>query len=347
LHHYLQKQINKKHKKVIINILKIKGLLKNNVFMEFLAKELNKIGTDIEFVDYTKPLEPQLSDANIIVNGFNNIDKSILDLCPKLKLVQQSGIGVDSIDVKACTMRGIYVANVPMANAISVAEHTLFLILYLIKNIKSDSNKEGNLSGVLVSRKQSPLGREVHGKTLAILGLGVTGIEVAKRAKAFGMRVDAVTKNPFTKTEGSNKKFFVDTINGTDKLHEILAKSDIVSIHTPLNKETEGMIGPQELRLMKTSAYLINVARAHIVDKQALFSALINKEITGAAFDVYWNEPADPNEELLRLDNFVLTSHIAGWTREAIDTITKIIAINIERVSRGQVPLTIVNQELI
>ena len=81
--------------------MKIKGLLKNNVFMEFLAKELNKIGMDIEFVDYTKPLEPQLSDANIIVNGFNNIDKSILDLCPKLKLVQQSGIGVDSIDVKA------------------------------------------------------------------------------------------------------------------------------------------------------------------------------------------------------------------------------------------------------
>src|SRR6185312_4302579 len=128
--------------------LKITGLIKNNVFMESLTKKMNKIGLDIEFIDYKKPLKPQLTDANIIVNGFNNIDKSILDLCPKLKLVQQSGIGVDSIDVKACTMRGIYVANVPMANAISVAEHTLFLILYLIKNIKSVSNKEGNISGV-------------------------------------------------------------------------------------------------------------------------------------------------------------------------------------------------------
>jgi D-3-phosphoglycerate dehydrogenase / 2-oxoglutarate reductase len=315
--------------------------------MEFLDNEMNKIGYSIEFVDYEKPLEQQLADANIIINGFNNIDKSILDLCPKLKLVQQSGIGVDSIDVKDCTKRGIYVANVPMANAISVAEHTLLLILYLAKNIKSDVNEEGNISSVLISKKQSPLGMEVHGKTLAIIGLGVTGIEVAKRAKAFGMRVEAVTKNPFTKTEGSNKKYFVDFINGTDKLDEILSKSDIVSIHTPLSKETEGMIGSKELRLMKKSAYLINVSRAHIVDKQALYSALINKEIAGAAFDVYWNEPADPSEKLLGLDNFVLTPHIAGWTIEAIDTITKIIKINIERVSRGQVPLTIVNQELI
>lgn len=315
--------------------------------MNFLAKKMNEIGLDIEFIDYKKPIESQLADANIIVNGFNNIDKSILDVCPKLKLVQQSGIGVDGIDVKACTNRGIYVANVPMANAISVAEHTIFLILYLAKSIKNRPDKDGNISIKLTSNMQHYPGTEIQGKTLAIIGLGVTGIEVAKRAKAFGMKVDAITKHPFTKTEGSNKKYFVDSINGTDNLHKILANSDIVSIHTPLTYETEGMIGPKELRLMKTSAYLINVARAHIVVKDALFLALTNKEIAGAAFDVYWNEPADPNEELLRLDNFMLTPHIAGWTTEAIDTITKIITINIERISRGQVPLTIVNQELI
>ncbi|MBA3750667.1 MAG: hypothetical protein H0X03_07250, partial [Nitrosopumilus sp.] len=188
---------------------------------------------------------------------------------------------------------------------------------------------------------------EVYGKNLAIIGLGVTGIEVAKRARAFGMRVDAVTKHPFTKTEGSNMKYFVDSISGTDKLQEILANADIVSIHTPLTNETEGLIGDMELGSMKNSSYLINVARAHIVDKDALYHALINKEIAGAAFDVYWNEPADPNEELLKLDNFILTPHIAGWTTEAIDSIIKIIIINIERVSRGQVPLTIINQELI
>ena len=328
--------------------MKIKGLIKNNVFRELLTEKMNKIGLDIEFIDYKKPLEPQLVEANVIVNGFDNIDKSILDFCPKLKLVQQSGIGVDSIDVKACTTKGIYVANVPMANAISVAEHTLFLILYLAKNIKSGTNEDGNnISSILTSRIPHYPGTEIYGKTLAIIGLGVTGIEVAKRAKAFGMRVEAVTKHPFTKTEGSNKKYFVDSINSTDKLPEILANSDIISIHTPLTNETEGMIGFKELRLMKTSAYLINVARAHIVDKDALFSALSTKEIAGAAFDVYWDEPAETNEKLLSLDNFVLTPHIAGWTTEAIDTITKIITINIERISHGQIPLTLINQELI
>ncbi|MEJ7642171.1 MAG: NAD(P)-dependent oxidoreductase [Candidatus Nitrosocosmicus sp.] len=327
--------------------MKIKGLLQNDAFKDFLDKQMKRIGLVIEFVDYKKPLEPQIADANIIVNGFNNINKSILDLCPELKLVQQSGIGVDSIDVKECTTRGIYVANVPMANAVSVAEHALFLILYLAKNIKSITHKDISLSSISTTNTKYNPTVELQGKTLAIIGLGVTGIEVAKRAKAFGMRVDAITKNPFTKTEGSNKKYFVDSINGTDKLQEILAKADIVSIHTPLNNETQNMIGPKELKLMKSSAYLINVSRAHIVNKEALHLALADKEIAGAAFDVYWHETTDPNDKILKLDNFILTPHIAGWTAEAIESITKIISINIERASRGQVPLTIVNQELV
>src|ERR1044072_7657018 len=144
INHTTDKQ---KHKKALTNIVKIIGLLQNVTFIEFLAKKMNQIGFDMEFADYKKPLKPQIADATIIVNGFSSIDKSILDSCPKLKLVQQSGIGVDSIDIKECTNRGIYVANVPMANAISVAEHTIFLILYLAKNIKGKTSKEGNLSG--------------------------------------------------------------------------------------------------------------------------------------------------------------------------------------------------------
>ena len=149
--------------------MKIIGLLQNVTFIEFLSKKMNKIGFDIEFVDYKKPLKPQLSDATIIVNGFNSIDKSILDLCPKLKLVQQSGIGVDSIDIKECTVRGIYVANVPMANAISVAEHTIFLVLYLAKNIKSQSSKEDSLSGMLTTKIKGFPGVEVAGRPLQLL----------------------------------------------------------------------------------------------------------------------------------------------------------------------------------
>jgi D-3-phosphoglycerate dehydrogenase len=188
------------------------------------------------------------------------------------------------------------------------------------------------------------MGIELYGKTMLVLGLGVTGIEVAKRAKAFGMKVIAVTKHPYTKTEGGDKKYFVDNIFGVEMLLQVLPTADIVSIHTPLNSETEGMFGKKELDLMKKTSYLINVARAPVVNHNALLDSLKEKNIAGAAFDVFWNEPADPHDALLHLDNFLLTPHIAGWTYEAIDSISDIIRINIERMIRGQVPLTPVNR---
>ena len=312
-----------------------------------MTKKLREFGLGIVYVDHDKPLESQLADAQIIVNGFYTIDKSIIDACPNLRLVQQSGIGVDNIDIKYCSSKGIYVANVPLANAISVAEHTLFLILYLAKNVSSRSGNHTPASSLLYTRSKGTAGMELHGKTLAIIGLGITGLEVAKRARNFGMRVEAVTKHPFAKTEGIDKKYFVDDLVGKEGLPETLARADIVSIHTPLTNETEAMFGERELSMMKKSAYLINVARAHIVNKTALFSALSTERIAGAAFDVFWKEPPDPDDSLLTLDNFFLTPHIAGWTFEAIDAITRIIAINIERMSRGEIPLTVVNQELL
>ena len=106
------------------------------------------------------------------------------------------------------------------------------------------------------------------------------------------------------------------------------------------------MIGKKELRMMKKSSFLINVARAAIVDREALFTELSCMTISGAAFDVFWEEPADSNDKLLQLDNFVLTPHIAGWTHESVDTIARIITSNIERISEAEVPLTIVNPEL-
>ncbi len=327
--------------------MNIKGLFRGFSFKESLTRKLKQFGLEIEYVNIDSPLESQLADAQVIVNGFYNIDKSIIDACPNLRLVQQSGIGVDNIDIKHCTFRGIYVANVPLANAISVAEHTLFLMLYLAKNVSGKNASDSAAGSLLYKRSKEIMGTELHGKTLAIVGLGVTGLEVAKRARNFGMRVEAVTKHPFAKTEGIDKKYFVDDLIGTDGLAETLARADIVSIHTPLTNETEAMFGEKELSMMKKSAYLINVARAHIVDKRALFLALSIKKIAGAAFDVFWTEPPDRNDSILTLDNFVLTPHIAGWTSEAIDAITRIIAINIERMSRGEVPLTVVNQELL
>jgi D-3-phosphoglycerate dehydrogenase / 2-oxoglutarate reductase len=341
--------------------MKVKLLTRSSDLNKILISKLNQIGlTDYAIVDYGQQslLLPQLADAEVIVNGFGNIDKTIIDGCPNLQLIQQTGIGIDNVDVSYCTSKSILVANVPLANAVSVAEHTLFLILYLAKNIKQKSidnnnnnSQQTSLSDVLLERRISnTLGSEIQGKTLVIIGLGATGLEVAKRAKSFGMNVIAVTKSPFLKKPGGvDKAYYVDSLGGSEILSESLSRADYVSLHTPLTEETKNMIGAKELALMKKSAYLVNVARAAIVDKEALFTALSANKISGAAFDVFWEEepsPSDPKDKLSKLPNFVFTPHIAGWTIESVDIIARIIATNLERFAQAQIPLTIVNPEL-
>lgn len=325
--------------------MKIKLLTRSSDLNKILLAKLNQIGLTGEIIDYKNPLLPQLEDAEVIVNGFGNIDKSMIDACPNLELVQQTGIGIDNVDVSYCTSKSILVANVPLANAVSVAEHTIFLILYLAKNMK-ESTSDNNRSGLLERRVPGILGSEVQGKVLVIIGLGATGLEVAKRAKSFGMHVIAVTKNPLLKKPGIDKVYFVDNLGGSEILSESLSRADYVSLHTPLTEETKNMIGTKELSLMKKSAFLVNVSRAAIVDREALFSVLSNSKISGAAFDVFWEEPPDTTDKLLKLHNFILTPHIAGWTFESVDAIARIISNNIERFAQAQVPLTIVNPEL-
>lgn len=327
--------------------MKIKLLTRSSDLNKILISKLNQMGLPADaiiVVDYKQPLLPQLVDAEVIVNGFGNIDKTIIDGCPNLELIQQTGIGIDNVDVSYCTSKSIFVANVPLANAVSVAEHTLFLILYLAKNMKLSADSNNHISE---RRAPSTLGSDIQGKTLVIIGLGATGLEVAKRAKSFGMHVIAVTKNPFLKKPGGvDKAYFVDNLGGSEILSESVSRADYISLHTPLTEQTKNMIGPKEFALMKKSSFLVNVARAAIVDTEALFTALYSNKISGAAFDVFWDEPPDPNDRLLKLQNFILTPHIAGWTIESVDTIARIIATNLERFGQAQIPLTIVNPEL-
>jgi D-3-phosphoglycerate dehydrogenase len=330
--------------------MKIKLLTRSSDLNEILLAKLNQIGLTGETIDYKRSVLPQVADAEVIVNGFGIIDKSLIDGCPKLQLIQQTGIGVDNVDVSYCTSKSVMVANVPLANAVSVAEHTLFLILYLAKNVKeklSTNSNNANNNGVLFERRVSDtLGSEIQRKVLVIIGLGTTGLEVAKRAKSFGMHVIAVTKNPFLKKPGMDKAYFVDNLGGPEILSESISRADYVSLHTPLTEETKNMIGAKELALMKNTAYLVNVARAPIANKEALYTVLSNSKIAGAAFDVFWEEPPDSNDKLLKLNNFLLTPHIAGWTADSVDAIARIIATNIERFAQGETPLTIVNPEL-
>jgi D-3-phosphoglycerate dehydrogenase / 2-oxoglutarate reductase len=332
--------------------MKIKLLTHSSDLNKILLAKLNQMRLTGETIDYKKSILAQIADAEVIINGFGNIDKSLIDGCPNLELIQQTGIGIDNVDVRYCTSKSILVANVPLANAVSVAEHTLFLLLYLAKNVKektrqTKNNDNNHRSGLKFERRvHGILGSEIQRKVLVIIGLGATGLEVAKRAKSFGMHVIAVTKNPFLKKPGIDKAYFIDNLGGSEILSESMSRADYVSLHTPLTEETKNLIGAKELALMKRSAFLVNVARAPIVDRAALYSALASNKISGAAFDVFWEEPPNPDDKFLKLDNFILTPHIAGWTADSVDAISRIIATNIERFAQGEIPLTIVNPEL-
>ena len=272
--------------------MKIKLLTRSSDLNEILLAKLNQVGLAAETIDYKKPILSQIVGAEVIVNGFGIIDKSFIEQCTNLQLIQQTGIGVDNVDIRYCTSKSILVANVPLANAVSVAEHTLFLILYLAKNVKeklpANTNTNNNGSSLFERRVLGILGSEIQRKVLVIIGLGATGLEVAKRAKSFGMHVIAVTKNPFLKKQGIDKAYFVDSLGGPGILSESISRADYVSLHTPLTEETKNMIGAKELALMKKSAYLVNVARAAIVDRESLYTVLSNSKIAGAAFDVFW-----------------------------------------------------------
>jgi D-3-phosphoglycerate dehydrogenase / 2-oxoglutarate reductase len=262
-------------------------------------------------------------------------------------MVHQVGTGIDNVDVEYSTSKSIYVANVPKANSVAVAEHTLFLMIYMAKSMKSAG------SSLMQRRVLNVLGSELQGKTLLLIGLGYIGSEVAKRANAFGMKIIAITKHPEKKgfitsvgnTSGKCERSydFLDRLTAPNDLSKYLSDADYVSLHANLTDETRGMIGVEEFNLMKRTAFLINVARAPIVDRDALYTALHNGMIAGAAFDVFWEEPANPRDRLLQLDNFVLMPHIAGWTRESTNVAAEVITRNIEKVAQGEAPLTAVN----
>lgn len=330
----IYKNLNTWNKIILRQKLKIKILTLAADLEKILSSKLNEIGLVAESVDYNKSLFSQIKDSTVLVNGLGKIDKLIIDACPNLKMIHQIGTGTDMVDVDYCSKKSIFVANVPKNNAVSVAEHTLYLMIYLAKNMKQ-------ASGSLITRRVlSIMGSELRKKILVIIGLGYTGIEVAKLAKALGMIVIGITKNPSNHT---SEKKFLDNVVNIERLSEFISQADYVSIHTPLTEETRNMIGTKELNLMKKSAYLVNVARAALVDRESLFKALSTAQIRGAAFDVFWEEPAEPNDKFLKLDNFLLTPHIAGWTVESVEETVRLIVKNIQNVSRGKIPLTLIN----
>jgi D-3-phosphoglycerate dehydrogenase len=251
----------------------------------------------------------EAADCDAILIRSAKITKNIINSIPNLKVVAKHGIGVDNIDVKAATEKGVMVVNAPESNINSVAEHALAMILALSKNLVIMDKKTRN--DEFASRNKI-ICMELKGKTIGLVGLGKIAKLLAKKLKS--LDVDIIAFDPYIDGEKA-KELGVKLVNNLD---ELLEKSDFVSLHIPLTEENKKIIGKEKLSKMKKSACLINVARGEIVDEKALYEALKENIIRGAALDVFEQEPPSADNPLFQLENIILSPHNAALTSEAL-----------------------------
>jgi phosphoglycerate dehydrogenase-like enzyme len=257
----------------------------------------------------------------------------------RVKLIQQPSTGYDHIDIKACAKKGIPVANIGGANAISVAEHTVALALILLKRIGYAHQKL--LEGTWTQEELLNLATELSGKTWGLIGLGRVGREVANRARSLGAEIVYYDVKRLRGDEEGKLGY------SFRQLQRLLSESDVVSIHVPLTQETRGMIGEKELRMMRPSVVFINPSRGELTDEAALAKALREGWIGGVGVDVFSKEPPDITHPLISAAkeglNIVLTPHIAGATSDARMRIIQVTVENVLRVMLGQKPQNVVN----
>ncbi|WP_248498441.1 2-hydroxyacid dehydrogenase family protein [Staphylococcus haemolyticus] len=277
-----------------------------------------------------------VKDASALISILStNVDQEVIDSASNLKIIANYGAGFNNVDVKYAREKDIDVTNTPKASTASTAELTFGLVLAVARRI---------VEGDKLSRTQgfdgwAPLffrGREVSGKTIGIIGLGEIGSAVAKRAKAFDM--DILYTGPHQKKEKEREigAKYVD-------LNTLLENADFITINAAYNPDLHHMIDTEQFKLMKSTAYLINAGRGPIVNEEALVKALEDKEIEGAALDVYEFEP-EITEGLRSLDNVVITPHIGNATYEARDMMSKIVANDTIKKLNGETPQFIVNK---
>lgn len=252
----------------------------------------------------------------------------ILAAAPKLKVIGRHGIGVDNIDIDYCTKHGIWVANAPMSNAVSVAEHTIgFMIAAAHRFSQMDRATRKVDWGV---RNAVPC-VDLEGKTLGVVGMGRIGRMVAEKVMAaFNMKV--LGYDAFLKEDAFPKGAAFASVA------DIFAKADFITLHTPSTPETRGMVNAAMLATMKPTAYLVNCSRGGIVDEPALYEALKSGKLAGAALDVFEQEPADPANPLFTLDNVELSPHTAALTLESLDRMGLHAAMGIHSVLSGGKP---------
>lgn len=266
-------------------------------------------------VDAWEPIESisreefirRIADVDGILQwGGDSIDGTVMDAAPKLKVIANVSAGYNNIDVEAATQRGIKVSNTPGVVTGSTADLAFTLMLAISRRLveMTDIVKNGEW------REFGPmeiLGHDVHGKTLGIIGMGRIGAAVARRARGFDMEVLYYNRHRRPDEAECGAEYVED-------IPTLLSRSDFVSIHVPMSKETRHLIGARELSCMKPTAILINTARGAVVDQKALYEALKQRQILAAALDVTDPEPMSPDDPMLKLDNVIVLPHIGTQT---------------------------------
>lgn len=303
--------------------------LKDVEGLEFLP---NQCKTEEEIIKLTR-------NADGVLNQWSNLNEKIINEMEDCKVIATYGIGVDKIDVEAATKKGIYVCNVPDYGTREVANHTFAMILAASRQLVQYDRliRKGKFGYPTLGKKLY----RVEGQTVGVVGFGKIPRNLTKKLiDAFGMKVlayDPFITEEFAKENGAKK---VD-------LETLMKESDFVSVHVPLTKDTKYMINEKMLRLMKSTAYLINCGRGAIVEETALVNVLKDEAIAGAAIDVFENEPIKLDDPLLELDNVIVTPHSAYYTEESLYALQYGAAIEVARVLNNEDPQSAVNYEAV
>lgn len=269
-------------------------------------------GSTITRWDHVQPLALAVREIDVLLPSNAPITADVIAAASQLRLIQQPATGTERIDRAAAAARGIPVCNAPGTNHVAVAECALFLLLALARRApvaaKTFAAREVGV----------PLGIELCGRTLGIIGMGRTGTALADRARALGMNVLGLERDA-----------------GAEQRRAFFAACDAISIHCPLDDSTRGLVGAEAFSALKPGAFVINVARGGVIDRDALVAALASGRLGGVGLDVHWTEPPAPDDPLYADPRVVALPHVAGSTEEAFARIVDVVIENLSRLSRG------------
>lgn len=319
-----------------LNVLFLPHPLRPSMFKPSGEDVVAAIGDrhDLRIFDYSRPLVPQFKGVDVVIDhgGAAGTRDMANVAAGQVRLWQVLGTGLDHFDLEYWRTKEIPVANCPGPfSAVALGECAMMFILMLARQYPVT---QANLqTGVLYA----PIGMELEGRTLCVVGFGASGRELARRARPFGMRIAAIDIRDVGEDEV--REFGLEFVGTPADLDRVLAEADVVSLHLHLTEETHHVIDARRLDLMKPSAFLINVARGALVDEAALEVALVEGRIGGAGLDVFSQEPPDLKSPILRLPNVIATPHVSGATDGTSRKRAQAAAENVDRIAAGLEPL--------